>query len=366
MACYNEVAMPNTTWKFYTRPADAWEAMLADCALARERIDVEQYIFGNDVIGKRFMALLRKKNAEGVAVRIMCDAVGSFNLLNSGIEKILAAEGITIKFFNPIQPWRVGNIASWFLRNHRKLLLIDKTTAYTGGVGLEDRMENWRDTAVRMSGPVVDEMQSDFNQMWGLIPSRKFSSLQPVFRAGEDFSFLTNSPRFRRRYIYRDLRKNIRAAKKYIYLTSPYFVPSLNLFTSLQGAARRGVDVRLLLSEASDVRIADIATGSYFLLALHAGIKIYLYDRSTVFHAKMGVIDDAWGSVGSANIDNLSLLLNFEGNIISSHPEFIAELKQGFVDDLARAKEVTKVEWARRPLTLKIMETLTWPIHGIL
>jgi cardiolipin synthase len=340
--------------------------MHADCAAARECIDIEQYIFGTDEIGKRFFELLKRKKREGVHVRIICDAVGSFDLLNSDIEKVLVAEGIEIRFFNPIKPWRIGNISSWFRRDHRKLLLVDKAIAYTGGVGIEDRMANWRDTAVRMVGPVVMETQNDFDQMWTNLPRRTFARLRPMSRDGEEFSFLTNSPRFHRRYIYHDLRKAIRQAKKYIYLASPYFVPSIKIFTSLRKAARRGVDVRILLSKTSDVHIADVATGSYFLLALHAGIKIYLYDHATVFHAKTGAIDDIWGSVGSANIDNLSLLLNFEGNIKSSDPEFVAELKRQFVEDLSGARMVEKSEWIQRPFLLKIMEVITWPIHGIL
>jgi cardiolipin synthase len=244
--------------------------------------------------------------------------------------------------------------------------VVDGMIGHTGGVGLEDRMEHWRDTNVRAIGPIVAQMQKDFNQMWDLIPSRKFSDLTPVFHAGEVFSFLTNSPRFRRRYIYHDLRHAIGKAKKYIYLTSPYFVPSIKIFTALRKAAQRGVDVRILLSESSDVRTADIATGSYFLLALKAGIKIYRYDRSAVFHSKTGIIDDAWGSVGSANIDNLSLLLNFEGNIRSTDSAFIAELKQQFLSDLLNAKLLDKESWAHRPLSRKVLEIISWPIHSIL
>jgi cardiolipin synthase len=116
----------------------------------------------------------------------------------------------------------------------------------------------------------------------------------------------------------------------------------------------------------SDVRVANIATGSYFLLALHAGIKIYRYDTTRVLHAKTGIIDDDWATVGSANIDNLSLLLNFEGNIKSTNSAFVAELKRHFLDDLSRAKEVAKQDWVKRPLLLKFGEALTWPIHGIL
>jgi len=358
--------MPDTTWKFYTLSADGWEAMYADCAAARESIDIEQYIFADDVIGGRFFELLRQKNREGVKIRIICDAVGSSGLVDSKKSALLASEGIRIIFFNRIQPWRIGNFSSWFLRDHRKILLIDKTIAHTGGVCIEDRMANWRDTNVRMTGPVVPEIQAGFDRMW-TTPSRyKFSQYKPLFKPGEDFSFLINSPMYRGRYIYHDLRRTIRKAKKYIYLTTPYFVPSIIIFRALLKAARRGVDVRILLPESSDVRTAGIAAGSYFLLALNAGVKIYLYDDKKILHAKTGVIDDTWGSVGSANIDNLSLLLNFEGNVISSDGAFIAELKRQFMDDLSVSKEIKKEAWASRPIWLKLLELATWPIHGIL
>ena len=326
--------MSPTTWKFYIRSADAWESMLADCSAARESIDIEQYIFNDDAIGRRFFEILKKKNGEGVSIRILRDAVGSFGFLNSKSEHALAAAGIAIKFFNPIKPWRIGNVSSWFLRDHRKILLVDRTIAHTGGVAIDSHMADWRDTNVRMTGHVVGEVQKSFDQMWIAAPRHKFFKFKPTVREGENFLFLANSPRLHGRYIYHDLRRTIRNAKNYIYLTTPYFVPSVLLFTALQRAALRGVDVRVLIPERLDVRIADIASGSYVLLALHAGIKIYRYDGKKILHIKTGVIDDAWGSIGSANIDNLSLLLNFEGNIKSSDPDFIAELKRQFEEDL--------------------------------
>jgi len=358
--------MSGIFWKFYVRSADAWEAMLADCAAARECIDIEQYIFEDDAVGQKFFEVLKKKSGEGIKVRIFCDAVGSFSLLNSKSAKALMAAGIAIKFFNPIQPWRVGNVFSWFLRDHRKLLLVDRAIVHTGGAAIDGRMAEWRDTNVRMTGPVVAEAQASFDQMWIAAPRHKFFRFKPTFHAGEDFSFLANSPRLHGRYIYHDLRRTIRKARHSIYLTTPYFVPSIKIFASLTKAARRGVDVRILLPGLSDVRIANIATGSTFVLALNAGIKLYFYDDRTILHAKTGVIDDVWGSIGSANIDNLSLLLNYEGNIRSSDPDFIAELKRQFLEDLARAKEVKKEDWVRRPFSLKVLEVLTWPLHGIL
>lgn len=353
-------------WQFYLRSADAWDIMLADCAAAHASIDIEQYIFGMGEIGARFAEVLKRKSREGVKIRIIGDAVGSFDFLNSATERSLTALGVEIKFFNPIQQWRIRNFSSWFLRDHRKILVVDGNVAHTGGVGLDDRMKDWRDTNVRMTGPVVAEIQEAFNQAWIAISLHKFFKFKPVFGVREDFSFLVNSPRFRRRYIYHDLRRTIRKAKKYIYLTTPYFVPSVKIFRSLTKAARRGVDVRILLPARSDVHIVDIAAGSYFLLALRAGIKIYRYGGGRILHAKTGIIDDIWGSVGSANIDNLSLLLNLEGNVKSLDQDFIAELKRQFLDDIANARIVEKENWIKRPFLLKFFEVVIWPIHNIL
>ncbi len=358
--------MTDTTWKFYIHSADAWESMFADCALARKYIDIEQYIFEDDAVGQRFFEVIKEKIGEGVRVRILCDAVGSYGFLNSKSEHALTAAGAAIKFFNPIQPWRIGNVFSWFLRDHRKILLVDGAIAHTGGVGIDGRMANWRDTNVRVTGRVVAELQKSFDQMWVTAPRNKIFKHKPAFRTEDGFLFLANAPRLHGRYIYHDLRRTIRKAKKYIYLTTPYFVPSVLLFTALQRAALRGVDVRILIPGSSDVRSAQIASGSYVLLALHVGIKIYRYDEKRILHAKTGIIDDTWASVGSANIDNLSLLLNFEGNIKSSNPDFIAELKHQFEEDLLHSKLTIKEEWIQRPFLLKILEAITWPLHGIL
>jgi len=354
-----------TTWKFYLRSAEAWEAMLLDCKAARKSIDIEQFIFEPDELGKRFFEVLKKKSKEGVKVRIICDAVGSYSFLNSSSEHELKAEGVEIKFFNPIKPWRVGNFSSWFLRDHRKLLIVDGEIGHTGGVGLEKRMEDWRDTNVRMTGSVVSEMSSVFQQMWLVSPERKFFRFKPSFSPENKFSFLTNSPRFRGRYIYQDLLKNIRSAKRYLYITTPYFVPSIRVFSALAKAAKRGVDVRLLLPEASDVKTVDFAAGSYFILALNAGVKIYLYNKR-ILHTKAAVADDVWGTVGSANIDNQSLLLNFEGNVRSSDNDFISELKAQFAEDISEIIPLTKEAWMRRSIFRKFLEIITWPIHGIL
>lgn len=354
-------------WKFYLTGKDALEAMLSDCESATETIDIEQFIFSPKGIGKRFLDILENKRNEGVKIRILADAVGSSDLRNSSAAKRLIALGIKIKFFNPIQPWRIGNFSSWFLRDHRKLLIIDKKVIHTGGVGIEGRMTNWRDTNVRLEGFVVREAVSVFEQMWNAAPKKKFYKFKPAITEDTDFSFLINSPRYRGRYIYKNLLNTVKNSQKYLYITTPYFVPSIRIFSAIRRAAKRGVDVRLLIPRSSDVRIADIAAGSYFILALKAGIKIYLYNSpDRILHSKTAVSDDIWGSVGSANIDNLSLLLNHEGNIVSRNQDFIQELKIHFLEDIKSSELLTLKQWKKRPIIRKVLEFITWPIHQVL
>lgn len=339
--------------------------MLADCEAATKTIDIEQYIFNPDVIGSRFIKILEAKRKEGVKVRIICDAVGSHSLRNSEILERLTQQGIQVRFFNPVKPWRVGNFSSWFLRDHRKLLIIDKNILHAGGVGIDDRMDGWRDTNVRLEGEVALQADAIFEQIWQF-PKRKFLKFDPRVTQNIEFSFLVNSPRYRSRYIYKSLLRAIKNAQNYLYISTPYFVPSIRIFRALNKAARRGVDVRLLLPEKSDVYVADIAAGSYFALALRAGIKIYLYNPKIILHSKTAVCDNNWGSVGSANLDNLSMLLNHEGNVISRNPEFIKELKSQFLTDLKNSKSLTRTEWKKRSILRKVLEFITWPLHQVL
>ncbi len=353
------------TWKFYLNPRDTWNAMLEDCARATKTIDLESYIFVADEVGKRFAELFLQKANAGVRIRILCDMVGSYGFFNSPYAKNLANLGVEIRFFNPINPWRVKKLFSWFRRDHRKILIVDSRIGYTGGVNIGARMTNWRDTHVRIEGFVVDDMQHVFERMWAATREKRFLKSQKSHITMQDFSFLTSSPRLRQRFIYRNMRKVLHGAKRYIYFSTPYFVPTLRLFQALTAAAKRGVDVRILLPEKSDVRTVDIASGSYLTLALKSGVKIYRYQDS-IFHVKTCVVDDEWGMVGSSNLDNVSLFFNYEANLASGAKLFVAELKGHFMKDLELSRELKYDTWIKRPITLKFLELLTWPFHRIL
>lgn len=361
-------------WQIFLHAHDAWEQMLADCRAAQVSIDLEQYIFEYDTIGKQFADILERKAREGVHVRLLCDAAGSFNFFNSVHAHRLAASGIEVLFFNPIKPWRINTYVSWFFRDHRKLLIIDSHIGHIGGVGIHRRMERWRDTQVRIAGSVVHELEQAFDQMWNrTLEERFFRFSEPSFdtdtRRGRSpakhFYVLTNSPRFRQRFIYHSLIDAIRNAQSVIYLTAPYFIPDLRLTRVLRLAARRGVDVRLIIPDASDHPIVDRAAQSYFGVMLKAGVRIYLY-RDHVLHAKTVIIDDGWASVGSANLDNLSLLFNYEVNLVGTNRAFVSQLREHFIADLRQSREVMFADWKNRSWIRKVLEAITWPIHKFL
>jgi cardiolipin synthase len=355
----------STTWQFHLKTDEVWQSMLEDIKGARETVDIEQFIVVADGIGKQFIDLLAEKAKRGVKVRLLVDYVGSFNFVNSASAKELEASGVQIRIYNPIKPWQFHLRTSWFLRDHRKILIVDQRIFHTGGVGIEDAMRDWRDTQVRFEGEVVNEAVYIFNRMWQMAGEGHFMRFRlDRFKEGA-FRFLTNSPHFRQRYLYRRLRRSVARAKDYIYLTTPYFIPNSRFLYSLIRASNRGVDVRLITPEHSDHPFVDRAKNSYYTLCMRAGIKIYHY-QGQVMHAKTAVIDDGWATVGSANLDNLSLLLNYEANVVSSDKMFVAAVKEQFINDMLSSVELEPEQWHSRPVWAKIQELLTWPFHGLM
>ncbi|MBI2355798.1 MAG: hypothetical protein HYV13_01150 [Candidatus Doudnabacteria bacterium] len=365
--------MSETTWQFYTDAPSALEAMFSDCQNAAGSIDLDQYIFHFDEIGKKFVDLFLRKAKDGVRVRMILDTVGSRDFYSSDVARTLSEAGIQVFFFNPISPWRLHNFTSWFFRDHKKILVVDGKIGHTGGLGISGAMSTWRDTNVRVTGPIVHEMERVFARMLEIARKRRFTVIQNLNSNFSEFKFLASSPylrtfrsfKYRKRYLRDAFIQAVRNAKNYIYLTTPYFVPDLRFFSSLRKAAKRGVDVRLLVPVTSDHLSLDMAAASYFGLALAAGIRIFRYQGS-LLHAKTGVVDGRWGTVGSANLDNLSFWFCYEANIISSSLEFNARLKQQFLSDLQMAKEIKLFEWVKRPLKQKFLELLTWPAHNFM
>ncbi len=355
----------------YAVSSDAWEAMLSDIKIAENSIDFESYIFSADAIGGRFIEAFLERAREGVRVRILLDMVGSFTFYQSGIPEELRQKGIEVIFFNPVSVWRIANLLSNFFRDHRKVLVVDGIVGYTGGVNIADEMADWRDAHVRFQGPVAEELKIAFETMW--LHTKKGSYIHRQGRLTtrvprtfhRDWEVLTNAPRVGERAIYYTLIDHIRQAKKCVYLTTPYFVPDTRLLRVLRLAAKRSVDVRILVPHRVNHLFLTSANNFYFSWLLRAKVKIFRYSGAPL-HAKTAVIDDETTLVGTFNLDSLSFVWNYEIAVRSTDPQLVGSMRQHFFENLRMATAINYAEWKRRGVILKLQELLMWPFHGLL
>lgn len=342
-------------WRFFKTPLETWQAMYEDCQGARYSIEFEQYIFERDELGERFMELFIRKAREGVRVFLLLDKFGSLSTYFSPRVRELRRSGGRVYFFNPIGWWHLLRPWKWFPRTHAKTMLIDSRIVYSGGVCFDAAMKHWRDTHIRITGPVAQEVRRAFDHLWQRFhggPSPAVGEAPPVIAHG--FRFATSAATTRRNAIYRQMAERIRHARYSITITSPFFIPSRRLLALLSHAARRGVEVMVLVSEVSDVRLADFVTQSYFGRLLKSGIRVFLY-RGTVLHGKVVVVDEEWATMGSMNMDYLSLFRNRETNLIITESAAVAELAQHFREDLRQSVEVTPAAWQKWPWHARII-----------
>ena len=373
--------MTPTRWKLYTDSEDTWQAMIVACEKAEHSIDLEQFIFVNDEAGQKIIDVCVKKAVQGVHVRFLWDAAGSFNLFGSGLAADLRKKGIDLVFFKTLVPgfFKVPDYRSWFFRDHRKTLIIDGQIGFTGGVGVWEKLRSWTDTHLQIEGPVVTDMQTEYDAMWMRAIQNKTEqekeerrknrrirkemrqeSKRKLGRNAGEFSYVTNSPVPGKRRIYNAVVEAVRNARESVFIVTPYFVPTRRLSRVLRLAAHRGVDVRVIVPKATDHPVVDIGTRSYFQSMLEAGVKIYLYTGSSgdggMLHSKTMVVDNRWATVGTLNLDTISLLYNFEANIISTNREFAAEMNELFWKNIRHSDLVDRKSWENRLFLLKTPE----------
>ena len=314
--------------------------MYQDCARAVQSIELEQYILENDVIGQKFMALFAEKAKQGVKVYIICDSYGSRTLANSPCLEKLRACGGQFYFYHALGPlghlwpWR------WFPRTHNKTLLVDSTVAYTGGVCIADRMIDWRDTQIRITGPVVTQVRRAFDRIEYAILHKKSIKALKTQKLHEEFIYLQSYPIVSWHIIYHELTRAMNHAERYIYLSTAFFAPNRRFRSLLLNARKKGVEVMLLVPQKSDVAIVDWLCLSYANQLLRAGIRIFRYQH-TVLHNKTVIIDDRWATIGSTNLDVLSFFRNRESNLIFTNTKAVAELKGQFLSDIRHSEELT-------------------------
>ena len=323
-------------WHFYLSPAETWDAVYKDCVEAKKSILIEQYIFENDEIGQKFLRLLADKAKAGLDVRILCDAVGSSSLINSSLIEELRANGGRFNFYNSLKFLHFMKPRRLFPRTHVKVMMIDAEIAYVGGICIAQRMANWRDTQIRITGPVVRKIKEILECNFAGVRHSEIKGNA----SNSDFSYIQSAPKFFRHPIYKALLQAIDRAKDYVYISMGFFVPTRRLRRFLRRAASRGVKIVLLIPERSDNYLADLACLSFAAKLLKAGIRIMRY-QPTILHNKTVVIDGVWGTVGSSNMDSLSLFHNREANLIIENKEALAEMEKDFLQDLHNSQELT-------------------------
>jgi cardiolipin synthase len=344
---------------------EIFPAMLAAIRDAKRTINLEFYIYWDGEIGRKFAEALAEKARGGVAVKVILDAVGSAPMSRS-LVNFMARNGIDIEWYHPLRWYTISTINH---RTHRKLLVVDGRIGFSGGVGIADdwlgdadSKNHWRDTVARVEGPVVTQMQSAFMDNW--VKSRGelltgldyFPALAP---AGPHLTqVLKSSPTEGSSTVKLLYIISIVSAVKSIYISNAYFVPDADTTRALEGAVRRGVDVRVIVpGEFTDVPIVRQASRWHYEMLLRRGIRIFEF-QPTMMHAKTMVVDGAWTTIGSSNFDDRSFRLNDEVNINIFNDDIAAQMEAMFHADLARSEEVTLRKWFRRGWIDKTKEKL--------
>lgn len=347
-------------------------AMSAAIAIAKDHINLETYIFDQDELGLRFADLLIAKQKKGVQVSIIYDSVGTIGTPEAFFKRMRDA-GIHLTAFNPVNP--LGHIGRWRLNNreHRKILVVDGIVAFTGGINISSaygssslfRSEKragtkigWRDTHIKIEGPAVAAFQWIFLNAWlsqqpDALPQRNF--FPPLSQAGDKIVRIIASEPGGDYQIFKAYILAIQEAKKSIHITTAYFVPDAQVIEALSNAARRGVDVKIVLPGVPEIGPVFHAGRSFYRELLESGVKIHEL-KLAVLHAKTAVIDGVWSTVGSTNIDMRSFVHNYEINVVILGDPFGTEMEKAFDEDLRDSLEITKEKWDQRPFVDRIKE----------
>ena len=331
--------------------------MLGSITAARERVQLECYIFADDEIGWCFAEALAERARAGVKVQMHLDAAGSLWLRSPRLQRFLHDAGVQLRWF---QRWDWRHPQRYNRRDHRKLLVTDERDAYLGGFNIHRHNSRrlygesrWRDTHVQLRGELVSQARMHFESFWNGI--RRWTPPRPLPRD----ILLPNYSHRGRRLLRRTLAELISGARHSVCLTTPYFVPDRRTQQLLMAAARRGVDVRILVPRKNDVRLAHWAAHAAYETLLVNGVRIFEY-LPRVLHAKTIVADRGWATVGTANFDYRSFFLNYELNLFTRDAALCGELEDQFQADLDESEEVRLEHWRKRFWGGKLLELVGW------
>ena len=359
----DEVPVGDNSLHLYDYGRDLYDAMLAAIDAARESIYLETYIWKGDAMGQEFKEHLARKADQGVDVYVIFDRFG--NTVVPHDFKIFPPNIHALSYQAIRYPWQVFDLRRYAL-DHRKLLIVDGYTGFIGGYNLGSLYATtWRDTHMRIQGPAVADLAQSFTDFW----NREFPVHTRINRHyPRRFDPLINhrgTDALRLTFPIRDMYlQAIDQAEHSIRLTNAYFVPDGALFNALMGAARRGVDVQVLVPWISNHVVVDWLTRGYFTDCLKAGIRVFGYRH--MLHAKTCTVDGQWSTIGTANLDRLSSVGNYEINAEVYSEALAQQMEELFKCDTTNAFELILDKWISRPWYSKLGERILSPLRMFL
>jgi len=356
LTLYNKV-------KILKNGENKFKKLFEDINAAKHHIHLEYYILKDDTIGTELLNLLCKKAKLGIEVRLSVDDVGAS--ISGDMKQKIIDSGIEFYAFMPVLYPKFTSRMNY--RNHRKIVVIDGNIGYLGGINIADDYVNapdknkyWRDTHIRIEGEAVISLQIQFLINWEFVSNSKINIIANYFpkkpcKAKLAIQIAASGPDTDWPNIMDALFSAITSAKKYIYITTPYFIPNDEIIMALQIASRSGVDVRLLIPNESDSWTAKYATNSYLQRLFDADIKIYRYTKGFL-HAKTLVVDGIISTIGTSNMDYRSFSINFEINAFFYDKKTSENLKDIFIEDLKNSIEMSLEIWKNRSNLEKLKE----------
>ncbi len=348
----------------FTDGYSMYQELFRRIAKAKHHIHLEFYIFEDDAVGRLLRDLLIDKAREGVSVRLLYDDVGCWDVNPMFYDEMLC-EGIEVRSFLKVRFPQFTSKVNY--RNHRKLAIIDGKVGFIGGMNIALRYLKgvpwgvWRDTHICLKGKAVYGIQTAFLTDWFAVDRTLLTSAQyfpKMDTVGTSVAqIVTSDPVGEWHDIMLGLVKAISCAQRYIYVETPYFLPTEQVMAAFQTAALSGVDVRLMIPKKADAFITHKGTMSYLDELMKSGVKVYFY-RAGFLHSKLWVADDEWASVGSTNLDFRSFEHNFEANVFFYDEKTVCTLKEIFLEDMKKCMTLSQKIWDKRSFKNKIVESV--------
>ena len=340
---------------------------------ARRTITYAQYVYEDGPVSRDVAETLAERCRAGVGVSMLLDSFGSLNMPGEYVD-MMRASGCHVTWFRPLSPFAIRRYNN---RNHRRVVVIDGRVGFTGGSGVSRKWmgngrvaEHWRDTDVRIEGPAVEYLQAAFAENWleatGMVLGGDAYFPRPIQARGDVYVQVVRSTTGgATTAMYTTLLLALSSARRSVYVTNPYFVLDEKMTAALLETVGRGVKVVVLVPGAIDHNIVRQASRGQFGRLLQAGIEIYEY-APALLHAKTMVIDGVWATIGSTNLDNRSLALDEELNVIMYDRGVAGQMERVFLEDVRHSKQVTYEKWKKRGFAARVLEVLALPIRDLL